>query len=107
MTTLRTIFGCVLLVSMSLCCSPSAEAACDAADEKQWEKIRNQLPTSDLLNIGILIDDLTKLHKKCDPKTRFSASVTQLLFSATFRQDELRRAVGHVRGYYSRFPILR
>lgn len=107
MKTMRAISGCMLLVIMSMCIPAVGEAACDANDEEQWEKLRDRLPTSDLLNIDIIIFDLTKLQKRCDPKTRFSASISRLLIQATFRQDELRSAVGHVRGYYSRFPIAR
>ena len=92
---------------MSVVIPAAAEAACDANDEGQWEKLRDRLPTSDLLDIQTIIFDLTKLEKKCDPKTRFSASISRLLIQATFRQDELRSAVGRIRGYYSRFPIAR
>lgn len=94
MKILKTISGGLLVSTVLLCFPISSEAArgCDAQDEEQWVKLREKLPASKILNISIIIDDLTKLKDKCDPRTRFSASVVQLLIRANFRQEELRVA---------------
>ena len=90
----HVVSGCLVVVVTLLWLPPNSEAArgCDAQDEEQWEKLRDKLPTSDIFNIRIIIDDLTKLKDKCDPKTRFSASVVRMLIQANFRQEELRVA---------------
>jgi hypothetical protein len=90
----NVVSGCLVVVMTLFWLLPNSEAArgCDAQDEEQWEKLRGKLPTSDYINIKIIIYDLTKLKDKCDPKTRFSASVVQLLIRANFRQEELRVA---------------
>ena len=88
-----------LLVAMTLLWAPPASEAargCDSQDEEQWEKHKANLPTSDFNNIKIIIYDLTKLKDKCDPKTRFSASVVQLLIKANFRQAELDEALKEI-----------
>ena len=101
MKILKTISGSVLVATMLLCLPPSSDAArgCDEQDEEQWVQLRNKLPTSDGMSVRTIIYDLTKLKDKCDPKTRFSASVVRLLISANFREDELRRAQKHVGAY--------
>lgn len=98
--------GCLVVVMTLFWLPPNSEAApgCDAQDEKQWEKLRNQLPTSDFINIKIIVYDLTKLKDKCDPKTRFSASVVRLLIQANFRQQELQDALARVQKYENKFP---
>jgi hypothetical protein len=88
------VSGCLVVVVTLLCVPLNSAAApgCDSQDEEKWEKLRDKLPTTELLFISIIIDDLTKLKDKCDPKTRFSASVVKLLIQANFRQEELRVA---------------
>ena len=84
------------LVVMTLFSVPlNSEAApgCHPQDEELWLKHQKALPTSDFNNIKIVIYDLTKLKDRCDPKTRFSASVVQLLIKANFRQAELDEAL--------------
>ena len=102
----HVVSGCLAVMMTLLWFPTKSEAArgCDAQDEEQWEKLRNKLPTSDIFNIRIIIDDLTKLKDKCDPKTRFSASVVRVLIQANFRQTELGGAQENVRKYndYSR-----
>lgn len=91
-----------LLVVMALLYPPlKSEAArgCDSQDEEQWVKLRDKLPSSDHIQIVTIIHDLTKLKDKCDPKTRFSASVVRLLIQANFRQDELSGSQGRSRRY--------
>lgn len=91
MKILMMVLGGLLVATTLLWVPPTSEAApgCDSQDEEKWEKLRAKLPTSDYINIGIIIDDLTKLKDKCDPKTRFSASVVQLLIKANFHRDML------------------
>lgn len=86
--------GCLLIVMTLLCVPLNSEAApgCDSQDEEKWEKLKAKLPTSDYISIQNIIYDLTKLKDKCDPKTRFSASVVRVLIQANFRQEELRVA---------------
>lgn len=71
----------------------------DKNDERQWEQLRGQLPTGDMDGVGKIIDELTKLKDKCDPKTRFSASVVRLLISANFRYEELGGAFRRIQRY--------
>lgn len=115
MKTASAITGCLLIAFVMFCGRPASgdpsidilpmpsfpkgAAGCDASHEKLWEKYRDELPTSDVMRIrSIIIPDLTKMHKRCDPKTRFSASVAQLLIRANFRLDELGGAQEIVRG---------
>ena len=106
MKILMMISGGLLVAMTLLWVPPASEAArgCDSQDEEQWEKLRAKLPGSDYISIKIIIDDLTKLKDKCDPKTRFSASVVRVLIQANFRQAELGGAQENVRKYneYSR-----
>jgi len=106
MKTVQLMTVYLSLMILPLCVPPVSDAArgCDDQDEKQWVKMRDQLPTSDLINISILIYDLTKLKDKCDPKTRFSASVVRLLIQANFRQEELRGALKRIQDYTNTYP---
>lgn len=91
-----------LLIAMTLLSGPlngAAAPGCHPQDEDLWKKHRDALPTSDFISIKIIIDDLTKLKDKCDPKTRFSASVVRTLIAANFRQDELSGSQGRSRRY--------
>jgi hypothetical protein len=101
MKILMMLSGVLLMVMTLLWVSPQSDAAvgCDSHDEDKWVKLRNDLPTSDYIKIKIIIDDLTKLKDKCDPKTRFSASVVHTLIAANFRQAELVGAQGRSRRY--------
>ena len=102
----HVVSGCLVVVVTLLWLPPNSEAArgCDAQDEEQWEKLRDKLPASDIFNIRIIIDDLTKLKDKCDPKTRFSASVVRVLIQANFRQEELRVAEGELQKAGKLYP---
>jgi hypothetical protein len=101
MKILMLVSGGLLVAMTLLWVPPTSEAApgCDSQDEEKWEELKAKLPTSDYINIGIIIDDLTKLKDKCDPKTRFSASVVRVLIQANFRQAELGGAQEYVRKY--------
>lgn len=99
---IMTIISGVLVIFIMLLWVPvnsQGARGCDSQDEEQWGKIRAKLPSADYISIVILIDDLSKLKDKCDPKTRFSASVVQLLIQATFRQDELSGNHGRIQTY--------
>ncbi len=93
MKTVKTIPGCALFMMISLCLPAvgSAAVGCDKQDEERWVQMRDKLPTAGLTDIQAVIDDLTKLNAKCDPKTRFSSSVVQLLFRASFLKDSVER----------------
>ena len=96
MKILMMISGGLMVAMTLLWVPPASEAArgCDSQDEEQWEKIKAELPKSDSITIKIIIFNLTKLKDKCDPKTRFSASVVRTLIQANFHQAELDKALG-------------
>jgi hypothetical protein len=95
MKIVKMISGGLLVVMTWFWVPLNSEAArgCDPQDEELWMKHKEALPTSDYISIKIIIWDMTKLKDKCDPKTRFSASVVRLLIQANFRQEELREAL--------------
>lgn len=98
MKILKMISGGLLVVMALLWVPLNSVAApgCHPQDEELWLKHKKALPASDFNNIKIIIYDLTKLKDKCDPKTRFSASVVQLLIKANFRQAELDEALKEI-----------
>lgn len=91
MTIFKTISGCVLLVMLLLCVPATGEAACDQQDEDRWKAMRDSLPAAGAEHLELYKEALTKLNGKCDPKTRFSASVVQLLFKVSFELDAMNR----------------
>ncbi|HSQ52352.1 MAG TPA: hypothetical protein VLL94_13950 [Nitrospiraceae bacterium] len=101
MKILKTISGGLLVATMLLCFPLGSEAArgCGEQDEERWEQMKAELPTADGMKVRAIIYDLTKLKDKCDPKTRFSASVVRTLIAANFRQAELDEAQGRSRRY--------
>ena len=91
MTIFKTISDRMLLVMLLLCVPAMGEAACDQQDEDRWKAMRDGLPTASAEHLELYREQLTKLNGKCDPKTRFSASVVQLLFKVSFELDAMNR----------------
>lgn len=103
MKVFTMISGGLLVATVLLCFPPSSEAApgCDAQDEEQWEQLKAEIPRADGNTILGIISALTKLKDKCDPRTRFSASVVKQLIKANFREHELREKYKHITDYGS------